>query len=160
MKILLRFRGKLGDIAIWEDEADGTRFYLEDEIFQSHGSPLGHSQLAYVKIMEAFLCRNHNVLVLGCGGGNLATMLAERGKKITVVDFNPRSFQIAQDISGCPKIFGVSWMISEATCSRKLSASMLSRLMLAAPASASRSSSTFRPAVQLEAGFFTAVGSS
>jgi spermidine synthase len=122
MKILLRFRGKLGDIAIWEDEADGTRFYLEDEIFQSHGSAFGHSQLAYVKIMEAFLRRDHNVLVLGCGGGNLATMLAERGNEITVVDFNPRSFQIAQEYFGMPKHLRCvvddfrSYLLSEAQC--------------------------------------------
>jgi hypothetical protein len=30
-------------------------------------------------------------------------MLAERGKKITVVDFNPKSFQIAQEYFGMPK---------------------------------------------------------
>jgi len=92
MKIIGRYRGILGDIAIWEDD-----------IFQSHASANGHSQLDYVKIMEAFLRRAHNVLVLGCGGGNLATMLSEGGKEITVVDFNTKSFQIAQGYFGMPK---------------------------------------------------------
>src|SRR4051794_4142946 len=103
MKVLARCQGKLGDIAIWEAEADGTRFYLEGELFQSHGSAEGQSELAYVKTMEAFLRPAYNVLVLGCGGGNLATMLAGRGKEITLVDFNPLSFQIAREYFGMPK---------------------------------------------------------
>ena len=53
--------------------------------------------------METFLRRAHKVLILGCGGGNLATMMAERSKEITVVDFNPRSFQIAREYFGMPK---------------------------------------------------------
>jgi spermidine synthase len=53
--------------------------------------------------MEAFLQPAYNVLVLGCGGGTLATMLTERGKEITVVDFNPLSFQIAREYFGMPK---------------------------------------------------------
>jgi SAM-dependent methyltransferase len=122
MKIIARYRGNLGDIAIWEDEADGTRFYLEGEIFQSHGSTKGHSQLDYVKIMEAFLRRADAVLVLGCGGGNLATMLGERGKEVTVVDFNPRSFQIAQEYFGMPKHLRCvvddfrNYLLSESRC--------------------------------------------
>jgi len=122
MKILARFRGNLGDIEVWEDEADGGRFYLEDEIFQSHGSANGRSRLDYVQIMEAFLHRAHNVLALGCGGGNLATMLADRGKEMTVVDFNPKSFEIAREFFGMPEHLRCvvddfrNYLLSEARC--------------------------------------------
>lgn len=103
MKILVRCRGNLGEITIWEDEADGARYYLEGDIFQSHGTASGQSRLDYVKVMEAFLRRAQDVLVLGCGGGNLATMLTNRGKQTTVVDFNPTSFEIAREYFGMPK---------------------------------------------------------
>ena len=103
MKIIARFKGMLGDIAIWENEADGNRLYLEGDIFQSHGSQAGETQLDYVKIMKFFLSETKNVLVLGCGGGNLATMLARSGKTVTVVDYNPISFQIARDYFGMPR---------------------------------------------------------
>ena len=83
MKILGRYKGKLGDIAIWESEKTRDRFYLEGEIFQSQSSAAGESRLPYVKMMEAFLGDAKNVLLLGCGGGNLATMLTRSGKNVT-----------------------------------------------------------------------------
>ncbi len=103
MKILGRYNGKLGDIAIWESEKTRDRFYLEGEIFQSQSSAAGESRLPYVKMMEAFLSDAKNVLLLGCGGGNLATMLALSGKNVTVVDHNPISFDLAKRFFGMPK---------------------------------------------------------
>lgn len=103
MKILGRYKGKLGDIAIWESEKTRDRFYLEGEIFQSQSSAAGESRLPYVKMMEAFLTDATNVLLLGCGGGNLATMLARSGKSVTVVDHNSVSFDLAKRFYGMPK---------------------------------------------------------
>ncbi len=103
MKILGRYKGKLGDIAIWESQKTRDRFYLEGEIFQSQSSAAGESRLPYVKLMEAFLSDTKNVLLLGCGGGNLATMLARSGKSVTVVDHNPVSFDLAKRFFGMPK---------------------------------------------------------
>jgi len=54
-------------------------------------------------MMEAFLGDAKNVLLLGCGGGNLATMLARSGKRVTVVDHNPLSFELAKRYFGMPK---------------------------------------------------------
>ena len=62
MKILGRYNGKLGDIAIWESEKTRDRFYLEGEIFQSQSSAAGESRLPYVKMMEAFLGNAKNIL--------------------------------------------------------------------------------------------------
>src|SRR5207244_415377 len=36
------------------------------------------------------------VLLLGCGGGALATMLHRQGSHVTVVEVNPISFQVAR----------------------------------------------------------------
>ena len=102
MKVIGRHRGRLGEIVIWENQTNGTRFYLEGDIFQSHATPTGESQFTYVRVMESFLANSTNVLLLGCGGGNLATMLTRSGKTVTVVDHNPSSFDIAHQYFGMP----------------------------------------------------------
>lgn len=103
LKILGKYKGKLGEIAIWESEQTGDRLYREGEIFQSQSSASGESRFPYVKMMEAFLTDTNTVLLLGCGGGNLATMLARQGKNVTVVDHNPVSFDLAKRFFGLPK---------------------------------------------------------
>lgn len=103
MKIIGRYKGKLGDIAIWESEQTGDRLYREGEIFQSQSSATGESRLPYVQMMEAFFEDAKSVLVLGCGGGNLPTMLARCGKSLTVVDYNPVSFDLAREFFGMPE---------------------------------------------------------
>ena len=102
MRVIGRYEGKFGDIAIWESEKTGDRFYLEGELFQSQSSAAGESRLPYVTMMESFLESAKSVLVLGCGGGNIATMLARSGKSVIVVDFNPISFDLARQFFGMP----------------------------------------------------------
>jgi SAM-dependent methyltransferase len=103
LKIIGKCKGKLGEIAIWESERTGDRLYREGEIFQSQSTASGESRFPYVKMMEAFLGDANSVLLLGCGGGNLATMLARQGKSVTVVDHNPVSFDLAKRFFGLPK---------------------------------------------------------
>lgn len=103
MRVIGRYKGILGEIAIWESEKTGDRLYREGEIFQSQSSATGESRLPYVKMMEGFLDDTKSVLVLGCGGGNLATMLARSGKDVIVVDYNPISFDLAREFFGMPK---------------------------------------------------------
>lgn len=102
MKVVRRYQARFGEIVIWEDRANGSRFYLEGNIFQSHGCQAGDSQFTYVKMMAEFLNKAPEVLVLGCGGGNLATMLARAGQSVTVVDHNATSFAIAHEYFGMP----------------------------------------------------------
>jgi SAM-dependent methyltransferase len=69
---------------------------------QSQATPDGESVFTYVKLMDELLYRSTNILVLGCGGGNLATRLARLGKRLTIVDNNPISFVIAHEFFGLP----------------------------------------------------------
>ena len=101
MRIICSRNGARGHLVICE-EADGSLVYLEDDVFQSHGSPGGKSAFVYVQMMESFLGNANDVLVLGCGGGNLATMLSASGKTVTVVDHNPISFEFAHRYFGMP----------------------------------------------------------
>jgi spermidine synthase len=85
-----------GQIEIVECSWDGTRVYFEEGIRQSQATPNGESVFTYVKLMDELLSRSERILVLGCGGGNLATRLSRLGNKVTVVDINPISFVLAQ----------------------------------------------------------------
>ena len=86
VKLLGRYQGKNGQIDIVECSWDGTRVYFEDGIRQSQATPNGESVFTYVKLMDELLSRSEQVLVLGCGGGNLATRLSRLGKRLTIVD--------------------------------------------------------------------------
>jgi spermidine synthase len=58
----------------------------------------GISLADYIHAMYAFLrqTRARNVLMIGCGGGTLATMLDRDGIAVTIVDIDPRSFELAR----------------------------------------------------------------
>jgi spermidine synthase len=102
VRLLGRYQGKNGEIEIVECSWDGTRIYFEEGVRQSQATPDGESVFTYVKLMDELLYRAANILVLGCGGGNLATRLARLGKRLTIVDNNPISFVIAHKFFGLP----------------------------------------------------------
>jgi SAM-dependent methyltransferase len=102
VRLLGRYQGKNGEIEIVECLRDGTRIYFEEGVRQSQATPDGESVFTYVKLMDELLYRSTNILILGCGGGNLATRLARLGKRLTIVDNNPISFVIAHKFFGLP----------------------------------------------------------
>jgi spermidine synthase len=102
VRLLGRYQGRHGEIEIVECSWDGTRIYFEEGVRQSQATPDGESVFSYVKLMDELLYQSENILVLGCGGGNLATRLARLGKKLTIVDNNPISFVIAHKFFGLP----------------------------------------------------------
>jgi spermidine synthase len=102
MRLLGRYKGQFGAIDIVERLDDGARLYLEEGIYQSQATGDGELPFAYVRLMAGILSRATNVLLLGCGGGTLATMMVRDGKGVTVVDRNPISFQIAERFFGMP----------------------------------------------------------
>jgi spermidine synthase len=95
LKLLGRYQGRNGEIEIVECSWDGTRVYFEEGVRQSQATPDGESVFTYVKLMDELLYKSKNILVLGCGGGNLATRLSRLGKRLTIVDINPISFVLA-----------------------------------------------------------------
>jgi spermidine synthase len=44
-----------------------------------------------------------HVLMIGCGGGTLGTMLARAGKQVSIVDIDPVSFRVAKRYFGLPR---------------------------------------------------------
>src|SRR6202158_3743070 len=102
VRLLGRYQGRNGEIEIVECQESGTRIYFEQGVRQSQATPDGESVFTYVKLMDELLYRSTKILVLGCGGGNLATRLAHLGKRLTIVDNNPISFVIAHKFFGLP----------------------------------------------------------
>jgi spermidine synthase len=102
VRLLGRYQGRNGEIEIVECSQDGTRIYFEQGVRQSQATPDGESVFTYLKLMDELLHRSKSILVLGCGGGNLATRLASLGKGLTIVDNNPISFVIAHKFFGLP----------------------------------------------------------
>jgi hypothetical protein len=96
MRLLGRYQGRCGQIEVVEFLQDGSRLYFEDGVHQSKAAPDGESHYTYVKLMDALLAPAANILLLGCGGGTLGTMLFRQGKRVTIVDHNPVSFVIAR----------------------------------------------------------------
>jgi SAM-dependent methyltransferase len=103
VRLLGSYQGKNGQIDIVECSWDGTRVYFEEGVRQSQATPNGESVFTYVKLMDELLSRSEQVLVLGCGGGNLATRLSRLGKRLTIVDINPISFMLAQRYFDLPE---------------------------------------------------------
>jgi hypothetical protein len=63
---------------------------------QSYVLPGGSAGLDYVRLIVRVLEGTPDIILFGCGGGALASELHNRGCRVTVVDDNPISFEIAR----------------------------------------------------------------
>ena len=76
----------------------GAVSYWQGEYFQSRADKNGVSLLNYIHVLFGLLRqkKSRTVLMIGCGGGSLATMLARVGCKVVAVDLNPQAFVLAR----------------------------------------------------------------
>jgi hypothetical protein len=83
---------------IIRDDTTGKVSYWQGEYHQSAADRSGISTADYIHAMYFFLmqARVRDVLMIGCGGGTLATMLAQSQVAVTVVDLHKFSFDIAR----------------------------------------------------------------
>ena len=96
MEILGRFHGRNGQITIAQERRTGARLYVEEGVKQRYVLPGGSPGLDYVRLMVRVLEGAPDIILFGCGGGALASELHNRGCRMTVVDDNPISFEIAR----------------------------------------------------------------
>ena len=96
MEILGRFDGRNGQITVAQERKTGARLYVEEGVKQSYVLPGGSAGLDYVRLMVRVLEGAPDIVLFGCGGGALASELHNRGSRVTVVDDNPISFEIAR----------------------------------------------------------------
>jgi spermidine synthase len=83
---------------IEQNNVTGGISFWEKSDNQSVADRHGVSLAEYIHAMYGFLrqakCRH--VLMIGCGGGTLATMLRRVDVKVTIVDIDSRNFEIAR----------------------------------------------------------------
>jgi spermidine synthase len=90
---------------IIRDDTSGKVSYWQGEYHQSAADRNGISTADYIHAMYFFLmqARVRDVLMIGCGGGTLATMLAHAQVAVTVVDLHKFSFDIARKYFHLPE---------------------------------------------------------
>jgi 2-polyprenyl-3-methyl-5-hydroxy-6-metoxy-1,4-benzoquinol methylase len=85
-------------IVIEQEMRTGAVSYWQGDYFQSRADKNGVSLLNYIHAMFGLIRqkKSKTVLMIGCAGGSLATMLARTGCDVVAVDLNPQSFVLAR----------------------------------------------------------------
>jgi spermidine synthase len=96
---------QFGTVTIFRRRLTGTMVYDHDGSRQSEADCDGISLASYVHAIYDFLLQKNarTILMIGCGGGTLATMLARDDRNVTVVDVNADSFDLARRYFRLPK---------------------------------------------------------
>lgn len=104
MPILKQFKTPFGLIKVMR-QSDGTLAYVQNGCYHSQANAKGISVCAYTHVMSEIIRQKkaRNVLIIGCGGGTLATMIHRLKASVTIVDINPVAFTIARDFFRMPK---------------------------------------------------------
>ena len=87
-----------GEIAVVQDNRSGRLSYWQASDHHSVADRFGVSLAPYVHALFGLLRQKQprRVLIIGCGGGSLATMLSREETSVTLLDVDPRSFAIAR----------------------------------------------------------------
>ena len=90
--------------AIEQHNATGSVSYWQSGDHQSQADRRGVSLAEYIHAIYGFLrqAKSKRVLMIGCGGGTLATMLDRLGVEVVIVDIDPKSFEVAHAYFGLP----------------------------------------------------------
>lgn len=91
-------KSRFGAIKIFKTKKTGSLIYAQGDSFQSEADAAGISLVAYIHAMFGLLRQagSKRVLMIGCGGGTLATMLTNVHCRLTVVDIDPHAFLLAR----------------------------------------------------------------
>lgn len=99
----LRHPGKFGTITV-RAKKDGTRGYHQKGGNQSTVDAHGVSLDIYIHALYGLaLQRGPRVLMIGCAGGTLATMLARKDRDVTLVDIDRAAFKLAKSYFQLPQ---------------------------------------------------------
>ena len=87
------------------NNATGTVSFWEKDDNHSVADKNGVSTADYIHAMYGFLrqAKSQQVLMIGCGGGTLATMLRRVGVKVAIADIDARNFDIAKTYFHMPE---------------------------------------------------------
>jgi protein-L-isoaspartate O-methyltransferase len=114
-------KSRFGAITVFKTKKTRSLVYVQGDCFQSEADADGISLVAYIHAMFGLLRQagSKTVLMIGCGGGTLATMLSSVHCELTVVDIDPHAFLLARryfrfppDIN-CRVADGCQFLLSE-----------------------------------------------
>jgi spermidine synthase len=104
MNPIARIPSEFGEIVVSRNDATGVVRYDQGRTHQSEADGNGVSLVPYIHAIYDLLlqagCRE--ALVIGCGGGTLATMLHRAGVKVAIVDIDSWSFRLARQYFQLP----------------------------------------------------------
>lgn len=102
---IAKLETEFGKIEVVKYRAMGLLYYVQGGCFQTESDRDGISMAPYIHAIYGLLAQAEvrDVLMIGCGGGSLGTMLAKAARRVTIVDKNPASFRMAQDYFCLPR---------------------------------------------------------
>lgn len=104
MSPIAKIASEFGEIIVSRDGATGACRYDQGQIHQSEADASGISLVPYIHAIFDLLlqagCRE--VLMIGCGGGTLATMLHGAGVKVAIADIDSWAFRLARQYFHMP----------------------------------------------------------
>jgi spermidine synthase len=115
---------RYGSITIFRRQLTGAVVYDQGGSCQSEADRNGVSLAPYVHAIYGLIRQGtaHHVLMVGCGGGTLGTMLVRAGCKVAIVDINPEAFVFARRYFSLPEEIachvadGRDFLLSETGC--------------------------------------------
>src|SRR3954471_8292855 len=101
---LAKRKSRFGVITILQAKRTGSVVYRQGGFFQSEADCNGVSMVSYIHAIYGLLHQtdSRKILMIGCGGGTLATMLCRDGREITVLDIDPQAFLLARKYFALP----------------------------------------------------------
>ena len=102
---LTKTRNEFGEITNADGRLAGSLIYRQGGWRQSEADRNGVSLAPYVHAIFGLVAQTsaHKILMIGCGGGTLGTMLADAGRAVTVVDINPQLIALARQYFSLPE---------------------------------------------------------
>jgi spermidine synthase len=105
MITLAKVDTEFGPIHVFKRRSTGAISYEQDGCYQSEADSHGVSLASYIHALYGLIQQiaGRKILLIGCGGGTLATLLSRAGYKVTVIDINAASFVIAKQFFAMPE---------------------------------------------------------
>jgi len=104
MITLAKIDSPFGEITVLRNRTTGAVRYDQGGTHQSEADARGISLIAYIHgifdLLQQAGCRD--VLMIGCGGGTLATLLHGADIQVAIVDIDSWSFRLARQYFGLP----------------------------------------------------------
>ena len=96
---------EFGTITIFKKKATSSITYEQGGCSQSEADRNGITLASYVHAIFGLIiqAKARKILMIGCAGGTLATMLVQAGIKVTTIDANPFSFKLAKEYFCLPE---------------------------------------------------------